>query len=82
MTKAQVLQKEAKVNKAKEAYEAQKESAMLEVRTAYLDLIAAEKNIHTSQMSVGKAQEDYRIEQEKYSAGVGTNLDVLDAEKN
>ena len=81
VTKAQVLQKEAKVNKAKEAYEAQKESAMLEVRTAYLDLIAAEKNIHTSQMSVGKAQEDYRIEQEKYSAGVGTNLDVLDAEK-
>ena len=28
-----------------------------------------------------KAKEDYRIEQARYSAGVGTNLDVLDAEE-
>ncbi len=81
VTKAQVKEKEAAWHKAQESALAQADTVQLEVRTAYLDLIAAEKNIKTLQESLEKAKEDYRIEQARYSAGVGTNLDVLDAEE-
>ena len=53
----------------------------LEVRTTYLNLKAAEKSINTTKVAVEKAQEDYKIAQVRYSAGVGTNLDVMDAEE-
>jgi outer membrane protein TolC len=53
----------------------------LEVRTAYLNLTSAEKSIETAKVAVEKAQEDYKIAQVRYSAGVGTNLDVMDAEE-
>jgi len=51
------------------------------VRTAYLNLQAAERNILTTQVAVARAEEDYKIAQVRYSAGVGTNLDVMDAEE-
>ncbi len=37
-------------------------------------------SIQTSKASVGLAEEDYRIKVIRYRAGVGTNLDVLDAQ--
>ena len=40
---------------------------------------AAEKNIQTTSVAVTRAEEDYKIAQVRYSAGVGTNLDVMDA---
>ena len=49
------------------------------MRTAYLGLQAAEKNIQTTSVAVTRAEEDYKIAQVRYSAGVGTNLDVMDA---
>ena len=51
------------------------------MRTAYLNLTSAEKSIETAKVAVEKAQEDYKIAQVRYSAGVGTNLDVMDAEE-
>jgi outer membrane protein TolC len=42
---------------------------------------AAEENINTMSEALAKAQEDYRIEVVRYNAGVGTNLEVMDAEK-
>ena len=41
---------------------------------------AAEENIGTMQEALTKAQEDYRIEMVRYEAGVGTNLEVMDAQ--
>lgn len=81
VTASQVKQKEASWHKAQEAALAQADTVQLEVRTAFLDLMAAEKNIKTLQESLDKAKDDYRIEQVRYSSGVGTNLDVLDAEE-
>lgn len=69
------------MHKAEEAAAAARETIQLDVRTAYLSLRAAEKNIHTTQVAVDKAQEDYKIAQVRYSAGVGTNLDVMDADE-
>jgi outer membrane protein TolC len=40
----------------------------------------AEARIETSKVAVGKANEDLKASQAKYYAGVGTNLDVIDAQ--
>ena len=80
ITAAKVQQKKAEQKKAEELYLETVEGAQLEVRTAYLNLLAAEKNIFTTSVAVEKAQDDYKIAQVRYNAGVGTNLDVMDAE--
>ena len=81
VTQAQVNAKKADLWKAQQAAMAQQDTIQLEVRTAYLTLVAAEKNIQTTKVTVEKAQEDYKIAQVRYSAGVGTNLDAMDAEE-
>lgn len=82
VTEAQVQQKKEAVYKAEQTFLALQEQIQLDVQTAYLNLLAAEKNIQTTKVAVDKAQEDYKIAQVRYSAGVGTNLDVMDAEES
>ena len=81
ITQSKVNQSKAAVAKAEAAAENTRQSGDLEVRTAYLNLKAAAKSINTTQVAVDKAQEDYKIAQVRYAAGVGTNLDVMDAEE-
>ncbi len=81
LTQAKVNQQKAALWKAQQAAVEQQDTVQLEVRTAYLNLITAEKNIQTTKVAVEKAQEDYKIAQVRYSAGVGINLDVMDAEE-
>ena len=40
----------------------------------------AEKRIGTSDVTVNEAEEDFKIAEVRYSSGIGTNLDVLDAQ--
>ena len=47
---------------------------------AYLNLRSAEQTIQSTQTAVAQGQESFRIATLRYRAGVGTNLDVLDAE--
>lgn len=75
------------VNKAKATLYKQQEiyrqlilAVNLEVKSAYLSLREAEKRIGTAQVAVTKAEEDYKIAQVRYTAGVGTNIDVLDSQ--
>lgn len=79
LTEAQVNEADAAVTKAKEQAAATHETVQLDVRSAYLSLLAAEKNIATTKLAITSAEEDYRIAQVRYAAGVGTNLDVMDA---
>lgn len=81
VTQAKVEQSKAAVMKAEAAAADTRQTGDLEVRTAYLNLKAAEKSIGTARVAVEKAQEDYKIAQVRYAAGVGTNLDVMDAEE-
>lgn len=81
VTKANVNQANAALLKAQEMAAQTDESIQLEVRTALLSLQAAEKNIQTTSVAVEQAKEDYKIAQVRYAAGVGTNLDVMDAEE-
>ncbi|MHC1760911.1 MAG: TolC family protein [Negativicutes bacterium] len=67
-------------NKAQEQLKQMLDSVRLDVRSNYLSLKSYEQSIHTSSASVGLAEEDYRIKVIRYRAGVGTNLDVLDAQ--
>ena len=81
VTHAQVGQSEASLRQAEQEVSRIREQIQLDVRTAYLDLLAAEKNIHTTSVAVEEGEEDYKIAQVRYSAGVGTNLDVMDADE-
>jgi len=81
ITQASVNSANMALLKAQEASAQTDDQIRLDVRTAYLGLQAAEKNIQTTSVAVTQAEEDYKIAQVRYSAGVGTNLDVMDAEE-
>lgn len=67
--------------KAKESQRQIKDNVELEVRTDYLSMREAEKRITTTQVAVASAEEDYHIAVVRYQAGVGTNIDVMDAQE-
>ncbi len=51
----------------------------LEVSTATLDLESAKQRMEVARAQVESAEEDYRMALRRYTAQVGTNIDVLDA---
>ena len=57
-----------------------KDGIELEIRQAYLNVIAAKEQIETAAATVEQAEEAYKIAVVRYTSGVGINLDVLDAE--
>ena len=81
ITESQVNQADAALTRAKEVAAQTREQIQLEVQSYFLQLHAAEKNIGTTQASVALAEENYKIAQVRYAAGVGTNLDVMDASR-
>lgn len=80
LTHGKVKQAAAGLDKAEEQARQKKDAVQLEVRSSYLNMTEAEKRIDTSKVAVEKAEEDYKIAQVRYTAGVGTNLDVIDAQ--
>ena len=70
----------ADLEKAKEANLATVDKVNLAVQEAYLNLRTAEQTIQSTQTAVNEGEENFRIASLRYRAGVGTNLDVLDAE--
>jgi len=81
ITRAQVNQADAALTRAQEVAAQTREQIQLDVQSAFLQLRAAEKNITTTQASVILGEENYKISQVRYAAGVGTNLDVMDASR-
>ena len=81
ITRAQVNQADAVLTRAQEVAAQTREQIQLDVQSAFLQLRAAEKNIATTQASVALGEENYKIAQVRYAAGVGTNLDVMDASR-
>lgn len=80
LTRAKINEAQMDVDKAREQARQTKDGISLEVRQAYLNMKEAEKRIDTSGVAVTKAEEDFKIARIRYSAGVGTNLDVIDAQ--
>lgn len=79
-TQAAIKKAEAGVKVAQEQLLQSRESVELEVRQDYLNILAAKEQIRATEASVAEAEEAYKIAEVRYSSGVGTNLDVLDAE--
>jgi outer membrane protein TolC len=80
LTAGKVKQAVEGYKKAQEQLVQTLDSVRLDVRSTYLSLKSAEQSIATSSSAVGLAEEDYKIKVIRYQAGVGTNLDVLDAQ--
>lgn len=74
-----VDQAEQDEEQARIALEQTKLAVELEVRQAWLDVVAAKEAIATAEKGVEFAREAYRLAHVRYSGGVGTPLEVSDA---
>lgn len=79
-TQSLVKQAETGVNIARESLQKATDDISLEVSSCYLSMKEAEKRLETDQVAVNEAQTDLALTQQRYEAGVGTNMDVIDAE--
>jgi outer membrane protein TolC len=57
-----------------------KDQISLEVKNAYLLLREAEKQVQVSKKAIEQAQENFRINTERYREQVGRSTDVIDAQ--
>ena len=80
VTKAQVDEAEIARDVAKLNLEKDKETVDLNLRTAYYNMREAEKRFNSTSDAVNQAEEDYYIATEKYRAGEGLMLDIIDAQ--
>jgi outer membrane protein len=80
LTNSKIKQAKSTVDKAGAQDKQTRDGIELEVRSDYLSMQEAAKRSETTQVAVGKAEEDLKIARTKYSAGAGTNLDVIDAQ--
>lgn len=80
VTNAKIKEAQANMDKVSHTDQQTRTAVELEVRQAYLSMKEAEARIETSKVAVDKASEDLKASQAKYYAGVGTNLDVIDAQ--
>lgn len=81
--------RENRVQEAKENLSAQQASVeqfrnniALEVHSAYLNLKSALDTVVAARQAVDSAEESYQVSNSLYNSGLGTNVDVLDAQVN
>jgi len=68
------------MKKAEESQTELLDNIILQVRGAYVDTLEAEYNIGVTEKAIEQAEEDFRINQSRYKAQLGTTTDVLDAQ--
>jgi outer membrane protein TolC len=81
VTSAGVNEMRARLRKSQAIATQIADSIRLEVHNDYIDLRTAEENIATTKIAVARAEEDYHLAQIRYTEGVGTNLEVIDAQE-
>ncbi len=81
VTKAQVDAAKTERDIAKLNMEKDEEAVDLEIREAYYNMREAEKRFNSTSDAVRQAEEDYYIATEKYRAGEGIMLDIIDAQE-
>ena len=65
---------------ARDALEYLKDRIALEVKNNYLTVREAEKKISVAEKAIEQAEENFRINQERYKEQVATSTDVIDAQ--
>lgn len=79
LTKTKVKQAESSLTMVQNQAADSKDTILLNVRKYYNSMQEAKKRIETSRVSIDQGEESLRINKARYDAGIGTNLDVLDA---
>ncbi|MGA7579176.1 MAG: TolC family protein [Desulfobaccales bacterium] len=79
-TKAQVAQAKLGVTQLQEQHKDLGEQVRLDVQNAYLKVKETADRILTTQEAVTQAEENRRLNEERYKEQVGTATDVIDAE--
>jgi outer membrane protein len=79
-TKAKIKQAEWETTQKHELLQQKTEKVTLETKEAYFNMQNARTAMEIAFQVVGKAEEDYMIAQVRYQSGIGTNLDVIDAQ--
>jgi outer membrane protein len=80
LTKRQVDEARANLSVFRANEESLKQSILLDVQQAYLNLIDTERSISTAELTVKQATENLEIADGRYAAGVGNPIEVTDAE--
>jgi outer membrane protein len=75
----QVGASKVKVTQAEDSKTQLKESIILEVKDDYLNMLVAEKNIQTASKAIEQAEENLRLNEERYKYQVATAFDVINA---
>ena len=78
--KARIEATEAALDAARLQLEKDRNDVDYDIRAAYFSMKEAENRLNSTQDAVDKAKEDYFIAREKYRAGEGIMLDVIDAQ--
>ncbi len=78
-TAFKVGENKVKVTQAEDSKTQLIESIMLEVKQDYLNMLVAEKNIGVAKTAIEQAEENLRMNEERYKYQVATQTDVLNA---
>jgi outer membrane protein TolC len=78
-TAFKVGENKVKVTQAEDSKNQLIESITLEVKNDYLNLLVAGKNIKVAETAIEQAEENLRMNEERYKYQVATQTDVLDA---
>ena len=81
-TNAKIHVAKAALLAAEETEQKTREAVALQVKQAYLNIRSAAQRVEATQAAVNQAEESFKIARVRYTAGVGINLDVLDAQLN
>ncbi|MDI9569980.1 MAG: TolC family protein [Pseudomonadota bacterium] len=79
-TRHRVDAQRARENQADSMLLHERDKATLEVKAAYILVREAEKQVFVAQKSIDQAEENFRINNERYREQVATSTDVLDAQ--
>ena len=79
-TEAQVAQAKLKVNQLREEHRDLGNQVRLDVQTAYLAVRETFDRIRTTEKAVTQAEENLRLNEQRYKEAVGTATDVIDAD--
>lgn len=81
-TENQIQLAQVNYKNAQEDLMALERQIKIEIKQGYLDLLAAKKSLDVATKNVIAAEENRKINQERYNLGSGTILDVLQADRD